>query len=436
MSRNGNGNGRKLVLNAFGSAFLRSPNDEPDQLWSIDSVAEFGREAERALFDAVFLADSPSLQALSPDRPAILMPEPLTVLSILAAHTTYLGLAATVLTTYSEPYNTARQIASLDQLSGGRAGWNAVTGSQPSVAPNFGPNGHPEHALRYERGNEYIEIVKQLWDSWEPDALTRRNGGFYADPTKVHKVPFDGKHFQLDALFNVPRSPQGRPVLFHAGSSDIGRDQGAQHADAIFTAQPTIDAARAFYSDFKRRVTGFGRNPDHALVLPGILPVVGSTEAEAQAKFDEQSAAVDLEATAPFLKQTIGLDISGLDFDAPIPETLWDSTAATTNFVSRIEVMRAEAKERKLTARQVITRSTAAFGHHIVIGSPEQVADDMELWFRTGAADGFNYRLPHGREDFDVFIDQILPLLQARGIFREEYEETTLRGHYGLPSPN
>jgi len=434
MSRNGNG--RKLVLNAFGAPFLRSSNGDPDQLWGIDGIVEFAREAERALFDAVFLADSPSLQAVSADRPAILMPEPLTVLSILAGHTTYLGLAATVLTTYSEPYNTARKIASLDQLTGGRAGWNAVTGSQPSVAPNFGPTDHPEHALRYERGDEYIEIVKRLWDSWEPDAVTRRNGNFYVDPSKVHKVPFDGKHFQLDALFNVPRSPQGRPVLFHAGSSDIGRDQGAQHADAIFTAQPTIDAAREFYSDFKRRVAGFGRNPDHALVLPGILPVVGSTEAEAQAKFDEQSASVDIAATAPFLKQSIGLDISELDFDAPIPETVWDATAATTNFVSRIEVMRAEAAERKLTARQVVARAAAAFGHHIVIGSPEQVVDDMELWFRSGAADGFNYRLPHGREDMEVFIDHILPLLQARGLFREEYEETTLRGHYGLPSPN
>ncbi|MER7009159.1 NtaA/DmoA family FMN-dependent monooxygenase [Dactylosporangium sp. NPDC000555] len=421
---------RQLVLNLFSPPFeaWRQPGVDAGRAWSIDALVRLAQDAERALFDAIFLADSPSLGE------GYTTPEPFTVLSVIAAHTTYLGLAPTILTTYSEPYNTARKIATLDQLTGGRVGWNAVTGSQPSVAPNFGPTAHPEHALRYERGEEYIEIVKALWDSWEPDAFV---AGPWPTATldhgKIRPVPFRGKHFQLDALFNVPRSPQGRPVIFHAGSSDTGRDQGARHADAIFTAQPTIEAAREFYQDFKRRVAGFGRNPAHALVLPGILPIIGSTEAEAQAALDAFNANVDLDQAIVRLHHQIGLDVRGLDLDAPIPAAVW--ATAGQSFTSRAAVMRAEAEQGGFTARQVVLRATAAFGHHLIVGTPEQVADDIELWFRTGAADGFNYRIPGGREPLEQFTNHVLPLLQGKGIFRKEYTARTLRGHYGLPVP-
>ncbi|MCU1492299.1 MAG: nitrilotriacetate monooxygenase component [Acidimicrobiaceae bacterium] len=421
---------RQLVLNLFGAPYetWRRPDVDTARIWSIDALIQFAKDAEGALFDALFLADSPSL------GDGYTSPEPFTVLSILAGHTTYLGLAPTLLTTYNEPYNVARQIATLDQFTGGRAGWNAVTGSQPSVAPNFGPDEHLEHSLRYARGEEFIQVVKALWESWDADAAEVHPGGrMTIDRSKIRDVSFNGDYFQLNAVFNTPRSPQGRPVLFHAGSSDVGRDQGARHADAIFTAQPSIEVARDFYSDFKRRVAGFGRNPEHALVLPGILPVLGGTEAEAEANFAAQNEKVNIEEVATRLVTWIGLDLGGNDFDAPIPDETWD--AAGQSFKSRVAVMRAEAESKKFTARQVLLRANAAFGHHIVIGTPEQVADEIELWFRTGAADGFNYRAPFGKPAVEEFADHILPLLQRKGLFRKEYTETTLRGHYGLPIP-
>jgi FMN-dependent oxidoreductase (nitrilotriacetate monooxygenase family) len=422
---------RQLVLNLFSPTYdsWRRPDVDTDRAWSIDALVELAKDAERGLFDAIFLADSPNFSG------GYTTPEPFTVLSILAGHTTHLGLAPTLLTTYNEPYNVARQVATLDQYTGGRAGWNAVTGSQPSVAPNFGPSDHPEHSDRYDRGEEFIEIVKALWDSWEPDAYIAGNFPAWSiDAARVHKVPFRGKYFQLDAVFNVPRSPQGRPVLFHAGSSDIGRDQGARHADAIFTAQPTIDFAREFYADFKRRVSEHGRNPDHALVLPGILVVLGSTEAEAEANLGRLTARVNLDDAIAQLNKMIGLDASGLDLDAPIPTSVWD--AAGASFTSRAAIIRAEAELKNFTTRQVVLRATLAFGHHVIVGTPEQVADDIELWFRTGAADGFNYRTPFGKQSVEDFIDQVLPLLQNRGMFRKEYTSTTLRGNYGLPIPS
>ena len=431
---------RQLSLNLFspwggaGMASWRHASVDPGAAWRIDWVANLAKEAERGLFDAIFLADSQSLQDHSPTGGQT-SPEPITVLSVIAAHTEFLGVASTVSTTYNEPYNTARQIASLDQLSGGRAGWNAVTGSQPSAAPNFGDIEHPPNEVRYERGDEYIEIVKALWESWDHDAvIADKASGIYLDPSKVRRVPFSGKHFQLDALFNVPRSPQGTPMLFHAGSSEIGRNQGAKYADGIFTAQPTIEASREFYSDFKRRVALFGRNPDHVKVLPGILPIIGSTEEEAQRHFDELNAFVDVEASLPRLNQLIHLDLNGVDLDAPIPESVWQG-GLEGSFSSRVAVIKAEAELLGFTARQVVERTIAAFGHHLIVGTPEQVAEDIELWFKTGAADGFNYKLSIVPDARPVFIDELLPLLQGKGIYRKEYTERTLRGHYGLPVP-
>lgn len=424
-------NDRQLVLNLFSPTYesWRSPGADADRVWSLEALVNLAKDAENALFDAIFLADSPSLGE------GYASPEPFTVLSVIAGHTSYLGLAPTLLTTYNEPYNVARKVATLDQLTGGRAGWNAVTGSQPAAAPNFGPVDHLEHGVRYEKGEEFIEIVKALWDSWDPDAVTIDASSPWTsiDASKIRRVPFHGKHFELDALFNVPRSPQGRPVLFHAGSSDVGRDQGARHADAIFTAQPDVDVARAFYADFKRRVVGFGRNPDHALVLPGILPILGGTESEAERAFAELTAGTDILAAAARLNQQIGLDLAGLDLDRPIPDAVWDRAGAS--FTSRAAVIRAEAAAKGLTARQVVLRATAAFGHFISVGTPEQVADDIELWFTTGAADGFNYRTPFGKKSVDDFVEHVLPVLQRKGIFRKEYTSTTLRGHYGLPEP-
>jgi FMN-dependent oxidoreductase (nitrilotriacetate monooxygenase family) len=429
---------RQLHLNMFGNwygnhrAAWRHPNVDPAQVWSLEFNLNVARTAERGLFDAVFLADAPGLGELSPAGGQT-RPEPITILSAIAAVTTHLGLAATVSTSYSEPYNTARQIASLDFFSGGRAGWNAVTGSQPSVAPNFGPTAHPEPSARYARGEEFIEIVKALWESWDPDAvIADQKSGVFVDPGKVRNVPYNGEHYQIDALFNVPRSPQGRPMLFHAGSSELGRQQAARHADAIFTAQPTIDVAREYYADLKRRAANFGRRPEDVLVLPGILPIVGSTEAEAKASFAELNALIDIEASIREVARTDGLDVSGLDLDAPVPTCVWEASAATSSFKSRVDALRAKADEANLTAREVIEWDVAAHGHYIVVGTPEQVADDIEHWFTTGAADGFNYKAAQLPDGLEIFVDHVVPLLQRKGIYRKEYTETTLRGHYGV----
>ncbi|MBM9469599.1 NtaA/DmoA family FMN-dependent monooxygenase [Nakamurella leprariae] len=380
---------RQLVLNLFSpnAESWRRSGVDTDRAWSIDALVQLAQDAERGLFDAIFLADSPGLGE------GYTAPDPFTVLSILAGRTTHLGLAPTLLTTYDEPYTVARQIATLDQYTGGRAGWNAATGSQPSVAGNFGSVDHPDHAVRYERGEEFIEIVTALWDSWAPDAWLGGDGALPTfDRSRIRPVRHQGRHFQVDAVFNVPRSPQGRPVLFHAGSSAVGRAQGARHADAIFTAQPDVDVARAFYADFKRRVASNGRNPDHTRVLPGLFVALGGSEAEAQAQFDEFTDHIDLDRAAARLAVQIGLDLTAAELDAPVAESAW--AAAGASFTSRAAVIQAEAAAKRLTARQVILRATAAFGHHIVVGTPEQVADDIELWFRTGAADGFNYRAP------------------------------------------
>ncbi|MEV4096883.1 LLM class flavin-dependent oxidoreductase [Streptosporangium saharense] len=433
---------RELHLNLFGNwygnhrAAWRHPGVDPHQLWDIDFNIRTARTAERGLFDAVFFADGPNLGPVQPTGGQT-KPEPITLLSVLGAVTTHLGLASTVSTTYSEPYNTARQIASLDLLTGGRAGWNAVTGSSAAAASNFGPASHPEHALRYERSEEFLQIVRALWESWEPDAVVAdQSTGVFLDPGKVHRVPFQGRHFQIDAVFNVPRSPQGRPLIFHAGDSDFGRSQGARHADAIFTAQPTVEAAREFYRDFKRRVAEAGRDPAHAHVMPGYLAVVGSTEAEARAAFDELNRLIDIEGAIEEVARGDGLDVSGVDLDRPIPDSLWEHSIATSTFRSRVEALRTKAAEARLTARQVIEWDIAAHGHYVFVGTPEQVADDIELWFTTGAADGFNYKAPTFPDGLEIFVDHVVPLLQKKGVYRREYTATTLRGHYGLPYPN
>lgn len=433
---------RQLHLNLFGNwygnhrASWRHPKVDPHQVWSLDFSVKVAQTAERGLFDAIFFADGPGGPELHPGG-GHTRPEPITLLSAIAASTEYIGLASTVSTTYSEPYNTARQIASLDQISGGRAGWNAVTGSQRATAKNFGPQKHPDKALRYERSEEFIQIVRALWESWEPDAVIGdQESGVFIDPSKVRRVPFKGKHFEIDAVFGVPRSSQGRPMLFHAGDSDFGRSQGARYADAIFTAQPTIEFARRFYDDFKRRVVVAGRPPEESLVIPGYLPIIGSTEAEAKAALQELNDLIDYEwAVEAFASSDGGLDLRGEELDRPVRDEVWNRALATTSFGSRVQVLRDKADEANLTAREVMQWNIAAHGHFVHVGTPEQIADEMERWLLTGATDGFNYKAPIFPEGLEIFVDHVIPLLQQKGIFRHEYEEKTLRGHYGLPVP-
>lgn len=425
-------NQRQLHLNLFGNwhgnhrAAWRHPNVVPGQYWDLDFTTKVAQTAERGLFDAIFFA------GVGPAGP-----EPLLLLAQLAAVTSRIGLAPTINTTYTDPFNTARSIATLDGLSHGRAGFNAVTGSQRATAKNFGPAPHPPKDVRYARQEEYIEVVRLLWESWEPDAFVGdKQSGVLIDKTKVHNVPFKGEHFQIDASFQIPRSPQGRPVLFHAGDSDFGRSQGARYADAIFTAQGTIELAREFYADFKRRVVEAGRRPGEALVVPGFLPIIGSTEAEAKANLQELNDFIDLDDTVAELASTDGgIDLRGEDLDKPVRNEVWDSALAVTSFGSRVKALREKADEACFTAREVVQWNTAAHGHFVFVGTPEQVADEIERWLLTGAADGFNYKAPLFPDGLEQFVDHVIPLLQKKGIYRREYTENTLRGHYGLPVP-
>ncbi len=428
---------RQLHLNLFGNwygnhrAAWRHPTVNPRQLWDLDFNIKTAQLGEKGLFDAIFFAGGPGAGRLEPWQ---IKPEEITLIAAIAAATSHIGVAATVSTTYTEPYNAARQIASIDVLSGGRAGWNAVTGHTPSLAFNFSMNSHPEHAARYARSEEFIQIVKELWNSWEADAIIAdQKSGVFLNPDKVHKVPFKGEFFEIAATFSIPRSPQGRPIIFHAGDSDFGRNQGARHADGIFTAQPTFELGREFYKDFKRRVAEQGRNPDHVHVLPGFLPIVGSTEGEAQRYFDELNQLIDIDDAVQSVALSEGLDVSEVPLDEPIPDSVWQHARKTSAFKSRIEALHQKAVASNLTARQVVEWDVTAHGHYIYVGTPEQVADEIELWFQNRAADGFNYKAPTFPEGLEIFVDHVVPLLQKKGIYRREYTGSTLRENLGLP---
>ncbi|CAO3359068.1 LLM class flavin-dependent oxidoreductase [Azospirillum melinis] len=433
-------NGRQLSLNLFiypgghHEAGWRFPGSVPDRLNDVSYYQELARKAESAKFDAVFFADGPAL----PDhvRYAVRFRfEPLTLLTALAAATSRIGLIGTASTTYFEPYNLARLYASLDHISGGRAGWNIVTTSVPTAGANFGLSENPSHADRYARAGEFLEVVTKLWDSWEDDALVADPvSGLLADDSKIHPIEHIGRHFRVKGALNTPRSPQGRPVYVQAGASDDGRSFAARYAEAIFTAHQTLDSARAFYADIKARAASLGRSPDHVRILPGISPYLGSTEAEAKALYEEFNALIQPEFSLSQLRQMIGLDLSGYDLDGPFPRHLID-TSSPIGVASRFKLVIDIVDREKPTIRQLIQRLAGARGHYVAVGTPERIADEIQTWFETGAADGFNVMPPWLHGGFDVFAAEVVPILRRRGLFREEYSGTTLRDHFGLPRP-
>jgi N-acetyl-S-(2-succino)cysteine monooxygenase len=395
------------------------------------------REAERGKFDLLFLADSAAVSVFgNPDSRGrmgkVVKFEPMTILSALAAVTSRLGLVATSTSTYNEPYTLARQFASLDQISAGRAGWNLVTSNNEAEAFNHNRDQHFAHAERYDRAMEFAEVVTGLWDSWDEDAFIRdKESGVYFDPAKMHVLDHRGKFFQVRGPLNVACSPQGRPVLVQAGASDTGRDLAARMAEVVFTAQTTFEQAREFYSDVMARLPRYGRTTDNVRVLPGIYPVVGRTEAEAREKFGYLQSLIHPSVGISVLEHTIG--IGGLDkypLDGPVPEM-----GDTNGPLSRQRLLLEAARRDNLTLWELCLLNAGPRGHLLAIGTPAQIADVMEDWFRNGAADGFNVMpawLPGSLTDF---VDLVIPELQRRGLFRVEYEATTLRGHLGLPRP-
>lgn len=382
------------------------------------------QSAERACLDAVFFADS---LALTGGVPAL---EPLTLLSALAASTDKIGLIGTATTTYNEPYTVARQFASLDQISEGRAGWNLVTSDNAAEAANFGRDQHVAHAARYERAREFHQVVTGLWDSWEDGALINdKDGGRLIDPARLRKLNHRGPHFAVAGPLNVSRSPQGRPVVVQAGGSEAGRDLAAATAEVVFTAQPSLAKAQDFYRDMKRRVVAHGRSPESLKVMPGLFAVVGRSQGEADDKFGELQRLIEPKAGLALLGRMIGnFDLAGYALDGPLP----DLPQTQDGQRSRQQLLTDLAQGENLTIRQLYERIAGGRGHFTVVGTAQAVADQMQAWFEQEAADGFNFMAPALPGGLDDFLSLVVPELQRRGLFRTAYRGTTLREHLGL----
>ena len=433
-------NRRQLHLNLFlmgvghHEAAWRHPRTDPADLSSLAHFQRLAATAEAAGFDSVFLADG--VEGPDPARANAWVShfEPFTLLAALAVGTERIGLIGTVSTGFTEPYNLARQFASLDHLSNGRAGWNIVTSAGDRAARNFNRTANQDHAVRYQRAAEYLEVVQALWDSWEDDALLLdRENGVVTDPAKLHEINHSGEHFQVQGPLNIPRGPQGRPLLVQAGSSEDGRGFAARHAEAVFTAQQTLAEGQGFYSDLKARAAALGRDRAGIVVLPGIVPVLGSTEAEAKALDQELDDLIDPARAIGTLSTLLGVDLSEHPLDAPLPPL--PPVSAINGAKSRFELVRDLAERDRLTLRQLVGRLGGGRGHQVLAGTPEQVADHIELWFTQGAADGFNIMPPILPDGLDLFAEHVVPLLRERGLFRTEYSGRTLREHYGLPRP-
>ncbi|MEX2969665.1 LLM class flavin-dependent oxidoreductase [Streptomyces sp. C184] len=430
---------RRLHLNAFlmnaghHDAAWRHPRTQPERVTDVRYFQHLAQTAERGKLDSIFFADGLALWGKVKHN-ALGGFEPLTLLSALATVTERIGLIATVSTTFNEPFHTARKFASLDHLSGGRAGWNIVTSGTVDEARNFGQDEHLEHSLRYDRAREFIEVATKLWDSWEDDAvLIDRARGIYADTGKVQPIDHRGKHFAVQGPLNVQRSPQGHPLLVQAGSSEDGKEFAAQYAEAVFTAQQTLADGQAFYKDVKSRLARYGRSETDLKILPGICPVIGSTEAAARALEQELTDLQVPEYGLAQLSGMLGTDLTGLPLDGPLP-ALPEERDINGN-KSRFTLVAELARRDGLTLRELIARLGGGRGHRVFAGTPEQIADQLEDWFTQGAADGFNVMPPHLPGGLEDFVDHVVPLLQDRGLFRTEYTGRTLREHYGLPRP-
>jgi FMN-dependent oxidoreductase (nitrilotriacetate monooxygenase family) len=399
---------------------------------SLEFYTNQAQKAEEGKFDLVFIADGLHINEKS--IPHFLNRfEPLTILSALAAVTSKIGLVGTLSTSYSEPFNVARQFASLDHISNGRAGWNVVTSPLEKTALNFSKTieEHPDHAKRYRIAAEYLQVAKGLWDSWEDDAFVRnKDTGVFFDSDKLHKLNHIGEFFSVQGPLNIGRSKQGRPLIFQAGSSEAGKDLAAREADAIFTGHPTLSAAREFYQDVKNRAEALGRNPDELAILPGIAPIIGTTEEEAERKYQEIANLVSIDKALDYLGRYFEHhDFSQYPLDAPFPEL---GDLGKNSFQSHTDRIKQQAKAHNLTLRQVALQETTP--KPTFIGTPEKVADLIQEWFEGNGADGFiiGSAVPNGLNDF---VDFVVPILQKRGLFRTEYEAETLRGNLGIPYP-
>jgi alkanesulfonate monooxygenase len=415
----------------------RLPGSTNDGGQNIQRWVEAAQAIERAKLHMLFIADAASppgtddLETLSLTARIDRM-DPIPILSAVSMVTKHVGLAATMSTTYLEPYNLARTVASLDHISGGRAAWNIVTGSNKDDALHFNREAHAPHAERYARAEEFVDVVRGIWDSYDDDAFPRdKTSGVYMRPEKVHFLNHNGKYFKVRGPSAVPRSPQGHPVLIQAGSSEPGMNISARVADIVFTSQSSLKSAQAFYANVKGRCHLYGRSPDHMLVLPGALLFMGETESEAKEKFEQLNALIPLRVAMQRLSANLGgVDLSKFDLDAPLPDIPVNNAR-----VSAVESYIAISRREGLTLRQMAMRAAAAKHHWTLVGSVKQVADELESWFVNGAADGFNILPSDTPGGIKILVDKLVPELQRRGLFRREYEGKTLRENLSLPRP-
>lgn len=416
------------------AAAWRKAEVAADAYLDVEYYRNIARISERGCLDAIFLADGPALVGDVARQPAGRL-EPTVLLTAVALATRHIGVIATASSSYNDPYNLARRFSSLDHISGGRAAWNVVTNAGDAAAQNFGLAGAPRHVDRYARADEFIDVTLKLWDSWEDHAVIADTGsGRFADPAKIHAIDFVGQHFSVKGPLNLPRSPQGRPVLVQAGSSEGGKALGSRYADAIFTTQTTLVDGQAFYQEMKQRARQWGRNPEHLKIMPGLSTVIGSTEAEAQARFDQLNAYHGEEGLLQQVASRIGLAVEELDPDAPLPwQRIGPIEAFERGSHGFLEAQLNLARRENLSIRELSRRILV--GHRLLVGTPEQVADSLEHWFRAGAADGFNIMPDVFPSGVEAFVDHVVPLLQKRGVFRREYRGSTLREHLGLPYP-
>jgi FMN-dependent oxidoreductase (nitrilotriacetate monooxygenase family) len=410
----------------------KDPRIAKDASIDINYYIAQAQEAERGLFDAFFIVDSQYINAGYPPHYLNRL-EPLTLLSAVATHTRNIGLVATMSSTYNSPFNLARRVLSLDHISGGRAGWNVVTSFDSQVSKNFGLDEHLDYATRYGRAREFVEVARGLWDSYEDDAFPADvERGVFIDPEKLHALDHVGEHFKVAGPLNLSRSPQGQPVIFQSGVSEDGRNLAAHVAEGLFSPGESFESARAYYANIRERAAARGRDPDHIVSIPNASPVVAATDAEAQARareiYEEDN---DFDRKVAFLGRAFGAyDFNQHDLDEPFPDL---SDRVERGGRRGLEVIR-QAQENGWTIRQTV-EAVSAYKQGPFVGSPETVADEIQRWFEGRASDGFNlgFRLP---ENLTYFVDTVVPILQERGIYRTEYEASTLRGNLGIPVPD
>lgn len=400
-----------------------------DSFQSLAVIQHIAGIAERGCFDLLFLGDT--LSAGPNDHPSFTARfEPLTMLGALAASTTHLGLGATASTSFNEPFNIARLFASLDHLSSGRAAWNAVTSSNPRAAPNFGRE-LPEHDQRYRVAEEFVDIVMGLWDCWDEGAIIAdRETGRYIDPAKMRALDHVGEFFRVKGPLNIGRCPQGRPIILQAGSSEPGLDLAARTADVVFSVVQDFDEARASYASLKGRMAKYGRRPEEIAILPGVMPILGRTREEAWATLDKLQSFVNSTNAASLLSARLGLDVSGFPLDEKVPDLPLPNTSH-----GFARAMLSKARREGMTWRDLHNLTGAARGHWVIAGTKDDIADTLQAWFEGGAADGFNILPAWFPGAFDGFVDEVVPELQRRGLFRKAYTSRTLRGHLGLEMP-